>query len=219
MKKEIKKRFLVLALVAGIGSIGWAEMSFGGIRLAVAPFQVEYGHDKDIVRCRSCGNIVESGPIEGDPSPLLTRLLWELIQEKGKGFDYISPGQAEGVYNIQLAKGIEKDPVLLMKAMGTQMEADYVLWGSVFRYQERIGTGYGIQQPASVAVDLHLLRVKDGSLVWRAQWAQTQKSLVENLLEVEIFFKRKMRWVTVQELSRQGLDEMLKDFPSTEILK
>ncbi len=219
MKKKIKTGLLFWGIaVMGLALFG-TGVSFGGIRLAVVPFQLEQAHDKEIVRCRSCGNILAGGPIEGDPTSLLTHLLWELFQEKGKGFDLISPGQVEGVYNTTLARGFEKNPLLLMKAMGIQLNADYMLWGSVFNYQERKGTAYGVQQPASVTMDLHLLKVKDGKLVWRAQWAETQKSLTENLLEVDSFFKRKMRWVTVEEMSRLGLEEMLKDFPAADLLR
>lgn len=219
MRKKIKTGLLFWGIVVIGLSLFRAEVSFGGVRLAVVPFQLEQAHDKEIVRCRSCGNILAGGPIEGDPTVLLTRLLWDNFQEKGKKFDLISPGQVEGVFNIYLAKGIEKNLQLLMRGIGTQLNADYMLWGSVFHYQERKGTSYGVQQPASVALDLHLLKVKDGQLVWRAQWAQTQKSLTENLLEADSFFKRNMRWVTVEELSRQGLEEMLKDFPWADLLR
>ncbi len=193
--------------------------SFGGIRTAVVPFEVENGQGNEIVRCRSCGNIINSGPVAGNPAPLLTRLLWDLLQEKGEGFDFVSPDQVTGYYNILLSKDIEKDPKQLMKTLGVQMKADYVLWGDVFRYQERIGTAYGVQQPASVAFDLHLMRIKDGKLIWRGQWIYTQKSLTENLLEFGTFVKSKGRWVTAEELSLIGLKNVLKDFPPAESLK
>jgi len=195
------------------------EISFGEIRIAVAPFQVEPNHEKEVIRCRSCGTLLPGGPIEGDPASVVTRLLWEKIQQKGQRFEWISPGQVEGAFNIYLAKTIEKNPQNLMMAMGKQLGADYILWGGVFHYRERIGASFGVEQPASVAIDLHLMKVKDGQMIWRAQWAQTQKSLTENLLEVGSFFKRKMRWVTVEELARQGIEEMVKDFPSAEALK
>ncbi len=206
-------------LAIGVLFIILVNCSLAEVRLAVAPFEVEHGYGKEVIRCRSCGNIMESGPIEEDPASTLIDLLWEFIQEKGKGFELIPPGQVEGVYNTLLAKGIEKNPLILMKAIGIQMKADYVLWGTVFHYQERKGTAYGVQQPASIAMDLHLLKVQDGNLVWKAQWAQTQKSLSENLFEMKSFIKSKMRWVTVKELSRQGLMDMLKDFPSAETLR
>lgn len=218
MMRGIKREFLVWMLVTGM-VMTWTGVSFGGVRTAVVPFEVEYGQGKEIARCRSCGNIIGSGPVEGNPTPLLTRLLWDLLPEKGKGFDFVNPDQVEGFYNILLAKGIEKDPLQLMKALGVQMKADYVLWGHVFRYRERIGTAYGVQRPTSVAFDLHLMKVTDGKVVWRAQWDQTQKALTENLLDFDNFVKRNMRWVTAEELSLQGLKEMLKDFPPAESLK
>jgi hypothetical protein len=219
MKQKIKSvSLLMLMFTAGLFFF-CLDISLADVRLAIAPFEVEHGYGKEIIRCRSCGNIMESGPIEGDPASTLTFLLWEFIQERGKGFDFIDPGQVYGVYNTFLAKGVEKDPLVLMKAIGIQMKAEYVLWGTVFHYQERKGTSYGVQQPASIAMDLHLLRVREGDLVWKAQWTETQKSLMENLLEVNSFIKRKMRWVTVKELSSQGLMEMLKEFPSADSLK
>jgi len=219
MKQKIKKVSLLLMLAIGVSFIIWVNISLAEVRLAVAPFEAEYGYGKEIIRCRSCGNIMESGPIEGDSASTLTFLLWEFIQERGKGFDFIDPGQVLGVKNTFLAKGFEKDQLVLMKAIGIRMKADYVLWGTVFHYQERKGTAYGVQQPASIALDLHLLKVQDGSLIWKAQWTQTQKSLSENLLEMKSFIKNKMRWVTVKELSSRGLMEMLKDFPSVETLR
>jgi hypothetical protein len=219
MIKEIKRGFLILMLVAGMVALAWKGISFGEVRTAVVPFEVEYGQEKEIVRCLSCGNIFGSGSVEGDPDPLLTRLLWDLLPKEGKGFDFINPDQVEGFYNILLSKGIEKNPLLLMKTLGAQMKVDYVLWGRVFRYQERIGKAYGVERPASVAFDLHLIKVKDGKLVWRAHWDHTQKALSENLLEIDSFIKRNMRWVTAEELSLQGLKEMLKDFPTAESLR
>lgn len=196
-----------------------ADLSLGAMRVGVALFQMEQVQGEKIVRCPACGTVLGTGPIEGDPSSLLTHMLWDFLQGEKKGIDWISPGQVEGAYNTKLAKGIEKNPMLLMKTLGIELKADFMLWGNVFHYQERKGTSYAVQEPASVALDLHLLRVKDGKLVWRAQWAETQKSLSENLLEIDSFFKRKMRWLTVQELSRQSLEEILKDFPSPESFK
>jgi len=64
-----------------------AERSLAGIRLAIAPFQVEQSQEKEVVRCRSCGNLFSGGSIEGDPANGLTRLLWEKFQNKGQEFE------------------------------------------------------------------------------------------------------------------------------------
>ena len=215
-----KKGFLVLLSAVSLVAMDGTGISSGEVRTAVVPFEAVYGQvGQEVIRCLSCGNIFGSGPIEGNPAVPLTRLLWDLLTEKGKGFDFINPDQVEGFYNILLSKGIEKDPLQLMKTLGVQMKADYVLWGHIFRYQERIGKAYGVEKPASVAFDLHLMKIKDGKLVWKAHWEQTQKSLSENLLELDTFIKSNMRWVTAEQLALQGLKEMLKDFPGAESLK
>lgn len=219
MIKGIKRSVIVLMLAAGVIFMAGAGISIGEVRMAVVPFEVEHGQEKEIIQCRACGNVFGAGPVEGDPSSLLTGILWDLLQEKSKGFDFINPDQVEGFYNVLLSKEIEKDPLKLMKNLGLQMKADYVLWGHIFRYQERVGTTYAVQYPASVAFDLHLMKVKDGQMVWKAHWDQTQKSLSENILKLDAFLKSKMRWITASELSRQGLKEMLKDFPPVESLR
>jgi hypothetical protein len=212
-------RWLGVSLLIGVGFILQTGLALGEVRLAVAPFQISPGHEKEIIRCQVCGSILPGGPIEGEPQAFLTRTLWDMLQQKNKGFDFISPGQVEGAYNIDLAKDISTEPLALMKKIGRQVQADYILWGVLFHFQERKGTSYGVEKPASVAFDLHLMRIKDGVIVWRTQYSKTQKSLTENLLEMEQMIKQKMRWVTAEQLSRQGLEEILKDFPSAESLQ
>jgi hypothetical protein len=218
-KNGTSQRFFFLGTIVALLVLSQINLSYGDVRLAVAPFQMEPGQGKEIVRCRYCGNIMPGGTIQGDPSSVLTHVLWDFLKENGKGFDLISPGQVEGMYNIDLAKSFQKDPLAMMKSIGKQINADYLLWGTLSRYHERIGTSYGVQEPASVAFDLHLLRIKDGTLIWRVQYAKTQKSLSENLLDMENFLKQKMRWLTAEELSRLGLEQILRDFPSAESLK
>jgi hypothetical protein len=219
MKGRISVKGLALSLAIFLVFVVQAALSYGEVRLAVAPFQTATGHEKEYVRCLSCGNILPGGVIEGDPLPMLTRLLWDYLEKKGKGFDLISPGQIEGFYNIDLAKNLSLDPLPMMKKIGDQVKADYILWGDLYQYRERKGTAYGVERPASIAFDLHLLRIKDGVLVWKAQFFKTQKALSENLFEMGDFLKSKGRWVTVEELARQGLEEDLKDFPSAQSLQ
>ena len=91
-----------------------------------------------------------------------------------------------------------------MKSIGQELKVDGVIWGGIFRYQNRKGTSYGVQDPASVSLDLHLLRVKDGAIVWRTQWAQTQKSLSEDLFQLGEVARRGLRWMTAEELAQVG---------------
>jgi hypothetical protein len=85
--------------------------------------------------------------------------------------------------------------------------------GYLFRFRERKGEPYAVQQPASVAFDIHLLRVQDGVLVWRGSFDKTQSALMENILQAPAFYREKGRWVTAEELAAEGLEQVLKSFP------
>ena len=75
-----------------------------------------------------------------------------------------------------------------------------------------------MQTPASVSLDLHLLRVKDGAMVWKPQCDQTQKSLSEDLFQLGEVARRGLRWLTAEELAKSGLEEMFKEFPGPQVL-
>ena len=219
MIKRKKRGFLLWILLADLLVLIWTGLSSGEVRTAVVPFEAVYGQvGQEVVRCLSCGNLFGSGPIEGNPTGTLTQLVWDKLKEEEKGFDFINPDRVEGYYNVLLSKGFEKDPLRLMKTLGLEVKADYIFWGNLFRYQERIGSSYSVQKPASVAFDLHLMRVKDGKLIWKAQWEYTQKPLSENLLELGRFAKSHWRWVTAEELFLQGLQDMLRNFPTADSL-
>ncbi len=133
-------------------------------RLAVVPFQLERTEGSTIVRCRGCGNVMTRGRSKGtlgktDPHGLGT------AGGKAEDFELISPGQVEGVYQPLLAKKIDSRPRASdARLSGQALKADADLWGEVFRYEDRRGTGYAVNRPASVSLDLHLMRVGDGAL-------------------------------------------------------
>jgi hypothetical protein len=83
----------------------------------------------------------------------------------------------------------------------------------VYRFRERKGFSLSVEKPASVAFEIHLIRVSDGAIVWRGIFDKTQASLMENLLQIASFIKEGAKWVTAKELAAEGMDEVLKDFP------
>jgi hypothetical protein len=208
-----------LGILGGLMSGAWAADSPAKKRLLLVSFEIEKSDRADIVRCRACGNILGSGVVEGDPSPILTRMVWELLTDQAKEYELIDPGQAGGIYEARLAKKINPDLLVEMQAIGRELKADGVLWGGVFRYQNRRGSSYGVQTPASVSLDLHLLRVKDGAVVWKPQYNQTQKSLSEDLFQLGEVSRRGLRWLTAEELARSGLNELFKKFPGPQVLE
>jgi hypothetical protein len=70
-----------------------------------------------------------------------------------------------------------------------------------------------------VGFEVHLIRVRDGKGIWQGKFDETQKALSENLLKIGSFFRRKASWLTAEELSSVGMDEMLVRLPGAKELE
>ena len=83
----------------------------------------------------------------------------------------------------------------------------------VYRYEERVGGNLGVDKPAGVGFHVHLM---ENNVLKRVfTFDEDQQALSENLLNIGKFFRRGAKWLTVEELSRdainQGLDAILEE--------
>jgi hypothetical protein len=101
----------------------------------------------------------------------------------------------------------------LLKEIGTHFQADAVMAGTLYRWQERLGSDFAVTEPASVAFDLHMVSPADGTILWKGKFDKTQQSLSENLLDWELFRQGKGRWLTAQRLAQIGLKALLERVP------
>jgi TolB-like protein len=172
-----------------------------------------YGENVN-VRCPVCGKIIMIGKVVEGVEHDLTTKLYDLLKER-KDIQFIPPSQAEGVLTGLMFQNntsrSEKD--VIMEA-GRKLDADAVIYGYVYRYEERIGTPYAIDSPASVAFDIHLIHATNGSLLWNGHFDETQQSLSENLFKLGAFIKRKAQWVSAHEMAITGLEEVMMTFPA-----
>ncbi|MFI5395933.1 MAG: hypothetical protein ACHQ9S_10410 [Candidatus Binatia bacterium] len=97
------------------------------------------------------------------------------------------------------------------RALGQEVGADGALFGTVSRYVERVGTGYGARQPAAVAITLQLISVKSGKILWSGSFDETQRPLSSNLFNWWQFWRGGPRWFTAQEFARLGVEHLLRD--------
>ncbi len=109
-------------------------------------------------------------------------------------------------------------PIDLVKSIGEKTGAEAVLTGVVTRYEEREGGPLGVKKPASVGFEVNLIGTLDGTLLWHGRYAETQKSLVEDLSMIFTFFKRRGKWLTAEELAKEGVEEVLKTLPKSPLL-
>jgi hypothetical protein len=90
---------------------------------------------------------------------------------------------------------------------------DAVLTGVITRYDDRQGSALLVDQPASVAYEAYLISARDGEILWRARFDETQRPLFDNLLLAGRFFKGGGVWQTNDTLARIGLERVVKTFP------
>jgi len=187
--------------------------------LAIFPFFIERVEDpaRGAV-CPICKGVYRQGGILPGSQNTLTRLLQEKIEAAGT-FNILPSEKMEEVLSLSVKEPFEERPVPSAIQIGKGLNVDFILLGNLFRFEERIGSSVGVEKPASVAFDLHLYRLRDEKMVWVAKFDETQRSLSENLFQIGSFFRRKARWLTAEELTRVGLEEILKGLPSPKELE
>ncbi len=95
--------------------------------------------------------------------------------------------------------------------LGKALSADAVLFGTVSRYQERVGSEYGATQPAAVAFNLSLVSVSTGKILWTGKFDETQQPLSSNLLNWWQFWRGGPRWFTAEEFAHLGIERLLDE--------
>jgi len=95
--------------------------------------------------------------------------------------------------------------------LGHDVSADGVLYGTVERYQERVGMDYSAASPASVSFSLKFVDLKSRQVVWTAKFAKSQAALSQNLFDLANFVQRSGRWVRAHEIAQEGVKEAVAD--------
>jgi hypothetical protein len=208
---------MVFLFACGTGNIVTKEpTAVSGIeKIVILPFEdmaSVYGENQD-VRCPICGKVFTTGKVSQGAADMLTEHLFGILNQR-KDIQLIPSSNAQGVMSDLLAESHkELNEKELAIETGRILHADAVLAGFLYRFQERIGTEYSVESPASVAFDLHLIRVKDGQVVWSGHFDETQQPLSNNLFQLRAFLQRKAKWVTAKEMAISALEDMLKTFP------
>jgi hypothetical protein len=163
-------------------------------------------------RCPVCGKVFTTGEVAEGAAAMLTEHLFDLLKDR-KDFELIPSSQAQGVMSKLLAgsnKTVQERDLQL--EIGRALNADAIFVGYIYRFRERVGSEYSVDLPASVAFEIHLIRVEDGRVLWSAQFDETQQPLSDDLFRLGLFLKRKAKWITAKDMAISGLEDMLKDF-------
>jgi hypothetical protein len=184
-------------------------------KIAVIPFQQVVPEEgaSGAVRCPLCGMTSNATDVSGHPEKVLESLFLDQLKKSKPRFSYLSGDRVTGVFRRISVDSLKSAPVRVLRDTGKELGADGVVIGYVYKFRERKGVAYAVEQPASVTFELHLLRVSDGALIWRGYFDKTQSSLMEDLFQFSWFYRGKGRWITTEELSIEGLEQVMKTFP------
>jgi hypothetical protein len=176
----------------------------------VVPFQQMASEEAQsgAVRCPLCGAIFSAAKTVGTPEAVVEARFLELLEKGKPKFSVISGERVAGVFRRVSMESIKNPLRQILRDVGGELGAEGVVVGYVYRFRERKGETFSVEKPASVAFEIHLIRVEDGALVWREAFDRTQSSLMEDLLQVSSW-----KWVTAEELAVGGLKHVLKTFP------
>ena len=187
--------------------------------LVIFPFFIERVEDpaRGVV-CPICKGVYRQGGISPASQNTLTRLLQQKMETMGT-FKILPLEKVEEALSKSDRRQFELKPMRSFIQLGKTLDMDFVFIGVLFRFEERIGSHIGAEKPASVGFDVHLIRLKDEKMVWIGKFDETQRPLSENILKIGSFVRRKASWLTAEELSSVGMDEMLRKFPGLKELE
>ena len=164
------------------------------------------------VRCFECDVTVQTGSIQSGADEFMNRELVAFLKEKTP-YTAIPLWTVEGISSKNPSQDLREADRHLLVQMGKSVHADAVVSGTIYRFQQRVGTGLSVSTPASVAFAMELIRVADGRVIWNRAFDETQRGLDQDLLKLGSFLKRGGKWLTAEELANAGLREIMASFP------
>ena len=168
-----------------------------------------YGQSGNI-RSPINGRIFLSGPVDDKAAGFLDLKLRTLLLTRDTHALIESERAADVMTAMHQKPRTERD---LWVAAGRALGADAVLGGFIYRFRDRTGRDYGVDEAASVAFDLHLIRVADSRIQWSGRIDETQQPLSNNLYNIKKFINRGGKWVTSREMATGGLKALVEDMP------
>src|SRR5690349_1937395 len=117
-------------------------------------------------------------PIEDGAAESLTADVWGRVTLIS-GWEVVAESDVRGVMQQLPPTTLANMQDNAMK-LGRQVSADAVIYGTVTRYQERVGSDYAAKSPAAVAFALRLIDVHNGVVLRTARDARHQEALTQN---------------------------------------
>lgn len=153
---------------------------------------------------------VITGKIEPGAEEELNSLLKAKLTTLPYNFKFLSLSEFNNLVT-EILSAEETSHQRIIQILCERTGTDAILYGKIYRYKEREGTGFSVNEPASVAFGLVLYEGKTGKILWTRVFDETQKPLSENILNLRLY--KKLKWLTAKELASNGIELLLESFP------
>ena len=187
--------------------IGSGKIVFLGFKAAIAE-----GNDSGMFHNPITGAMVRSEPVSNFVTDSMSDKMYALLIQS-KDYEIINLHNVKSITDPARYKEDKNNEIKIIQDIGKTVAADVAITGYIYRMREREGTEYSVKRPASAAFDIYLISIKDGSILWKGNFDQTQRSLSENVLELKSFLKFKGKWVDVDKLAGMGLEKLVNEMP------
>jgi len=100
-----------------------------------------------------------------------------------------------------------------VRTIGKATRCGAVLKTDITKYRQRVGSDMSIETSAAAAFSMELIDVKSGMVFWTTSFDENQKALFDDILSFNTADRRGFKWLSVEELSRDGVKSRLETFP------
>ncbi len=161
----------------------------------------------DLVFCPLTGYRTKMGFIERGAEEKLYNALRASLEKEG--IQLVS--ELSVMYAINEAKDTYSSDEL--KRIASLLDVDALFGGCILRFEERVGKSYGAERGASVSFTVVIWKFPESMIVWSSYFDETQVPLTENLLQLPIFIRGGYRWISADELMKQGVSRIVESIP------
>ncbi len=123
-------------------------------------------------------------------------------------FNFISAPKMEA-----LLGNMNGDIISQARLIAAKLHSDGALIMTVHRFQERVGNSRSVSSPAGVTFEYKLINAGKGAILCSGVFEETQQSLSENIFNFPKASKRGFKWISAEELAREGLVDKLSECP------
>lgn len=152
---------------------------------------------------------IPQGKIPPDELRTLDRDLRDTLYSDGhRQFDFL-PLDATTLLHGKM--GAQPAALDFWLSYGEKNKLDYLLVPQVLDWHERLGSEAGVTSSASVRLEFFLLAIPQKTLVGRSIYEEKQVGLIDNILTVGDFIKRKGRWVSANALALEAIKQAVME--------